>query len=366
MRDHRTTISLPASTPPMLLVVIDTEEEFDWTASFDRRTPRVEAIAEIWRLQEVFEAFGIRPTYVVDYPVAALAAPSEGVAALRSFAECGRAGIGLHLHSWVNPPFEEEPTPANSYQGNLPPDLERRKLTALKAAVEHSFGVRPLVHKAGRYGFGPHTADILRDLGLRIDLSLSPGFDLSRDGGPDYSRCTSDPYWIGRNREILGLPTTGGFVGRLRAAASRLYPLAAQIRLRWAHLPAMLARTGAMERVRLSPEGYTVDDTRRLVRALYADGLRVFTYSLHSPSARPGCTPFVRSEADLRCLLERCRRFCDFFLEELRGVAATPAAVRDAIAEHGRWSGQRAAEAEAEEDRGYAAAPAGGHRPGPA
>ena len=61
---------LPSTQRPILLVVIDTEEEFDWTAAFDRGETAVKAMREIHRAQTLFDEFGIRPTYVVDYPVA--------------------------------------------------------------------------------------------------------------------------------------------------------------------------------------------------------------------------------------------------------------------------------------------------------
>ena len=76
------------------------------------------------------------------------------------FVDGGRAEVGAHLHPWVTPPAEEEVTRFNSYAGNLPLSLESSKIARLVEAIEASFGRRPIVYKAGRYGFGANTASI--------------------------------------------------------------------------------------------------------------------------------------------------------------------------------------------------------------
>src|SRR3546814_5249321 len=96
---------------------------------------------------------------------------------LRRFQDDGECTIGTHLHPWVNPPFEEAVTGPNSFAGNLPPALERAKLGVLTDTIEAAFGRRPTVYRAGRYGVGPNTAAILRDLGYRVDVSVRALFD---------------------------------------------------------------------------------------------------------------------------------------------------------------------------------------------
>ncbi|HEX9802908.1 MAG TPA: glycosyltransferase, partial [Gammaproteobacteria bacterium] len=160
---------LPPDQPPLLLVVIDTEEEFDWRLPHSRENTSVSAIAAQGRAQEIFARHGIVPTYVVDYPVATTPA---AVGILKSFSSRGACRIGAHLHPWVNPPHLEIVNATNSYPGNLPPALERAKLTALTEAIVQSFGTAPVVYKAGRYGLGPATAGILEELGYRVDVSV--------------------------------------------------------------------------------------------------------------------------------------------------------------------------------------------------
>src|SRR3954454_23694277 len=94
----------PPTQPPTLVVVVDTEEEFDWDAPFDPSSTSVENIGFQHLAQDAFDAFGVVPTYLMDYPVATT---PESAATLRRFHDSGRCKIGAHLHPWVNPPAEE-------------------------------------------------------------------------------------------------------------------------------------------------------------------------------------------------------------------------------------------------------------------
>jgi len=321
----RQAVSLPLDTAPRLHVVVDTEEEFDWYAPFDRRNTGVTAMAAIDGFQELCDEVGLSPTYVIDYPIASQPA---GYAALARYAAEGRATIGAHLHAWVSPPFDEDLVgPANqrhSFQGNLPRALERDKLARLTEVIERNLGVRCTVHKAGRYGFGPNTASILAELGYTTDCSISAGFDWSALEGPDFQHFTSAAFTFGRG--LLELPASGGFVGWTPLGLRRaLYRLAARPSLSALRLKGVSARLGLAERILLSPEGYTFEDLARFARAPLAQGERLLTLTLHSPSLVPGHTPYVRTAADRDTLLRVLRRFFEFFLGELGGRPTTPA-----------------------------------------
>ena len=184
MFDNRRDIRLPKDSTPQLIVVVDAEEEFDWQAEPDATANLVTSMAHIGRVQGIFDEYGIRPCYVIDYPVAS---QPEGYEPLLEIFRQGRCEIGAQLHPWVNPPQDEVLTRSNMYPGNLPESLERQKLICLRDAISKQFGSRPIAYKAGRYGFGDNTARILSELGFTIDLSVCPPMDASDEGGPDYS-----------------------------------------------------------------------------------------------------------------------------------------------------------------------------------
>ncbi len=313
----------------MLTVVIDTEEEFDWSRPHSRKSTSVSAICEIHRVQDIFDAYGIKPTYVVDYPIAA---QDESVSILGAIERSGRAEIGAHLHPWVSPPFDESVNAFNSYPGNLPPDLEAKKLAALSDAIRQSFGAAPRIYKAGRYGIGPNTAQILNELGFEIDLSIAPPFNYEADGGPDFTDISAGAHWIGAPGGLLSLPTTGGFMGPLSKWGPALqglaqsHPLVSKL-----HVIGILSRLGILNHARLSPEQYAFHELKSLTRALVAAGIWALSFSFHSPTVKPACTPYVRDKADLDRFLGDCRDYFRFFRDELGGTFSTLLAVKRAI-----------------------------------
>ncbi|MBF0370642.1 MAG: WalW protein [Magnetococcales bacterium] len=306
---------------PILLVVVDTEEEFDWNQPFSREAVGVRAMDSAHLGQELFDSFDIQPTWVVDYPVAS---QESGFAPLKDFAHCGRAVIGAHTHPWVTPPFEESLSSQNAYPGNLPRHLEEQKLHHVSRAIQSWLGQAPLIHKAGRYGVGVNTTGILLEQGFQVDLSPAPPFDFSSDGGPDFSHGSNHPHWLNPEKSLLCLPTSGGYAGLLRSQGRWLYPMSRGPGLQRLRVPGILSRLGLLERLRLSPEGYTLEEMKRITRVLLEAGVGVVSLTFHSPSLQPGHTPYVAGENDLEQFLERLRRYCDFFLGELGGKAMTP------------------------------------------
>jgi hypothetical protein len=304
-----------------LVVVVDTEEEFDWSCAFSRDYISISSMRWISRAQDIFDEYHIMPVYVIDYPVASQA---DGYRPLQEIYASGRCLIGAHLHPWVNPPFKEPVNRYNSFPGNLPRALEAAKLQVLSDRIGELFGAHPTIYKAGRYGIGPHTAEILEEQGYEVDLSVCPCMDYSAEGGPDFTHNSAWPFWFGKGRRLLGLPLTVGFAGLLRHWGTPLHSIASRPAMQKFHTVGALARLGLVDKIWLSPEGYTSAEHVKLVRALYRDDLRVFSFAFHSPSVEPGNTPYVRSQRDLEEFLTRCRKFFDFFMGELGGQPTTP------------------------------------------
>ncbi len=312
-----------APGPPLLQVVVDTEEAFDWQAPFSRTSTDVAAIAAQPLAQAIFAPYGLRPTYVIDYPVATT--PSA-IAVLKALRDAGQCQIGAHLHPWVTPPFEEAVTDGNSYPGNLPPALERAKLVAVTAAIEANFGFRPTIYKAGRYGIGPASAASLEALGYRIDLSALVHSDLRPIHGPDFRGTPDRPFWFGGG--LFAVPMSRGFSGRLGRYGASLYPHTTGWVGKHLRLGGVLARCGLLERATLTPEGVDFAAQRRLVQAMLRQGHRVFSLTYHSPSLVVGNTPYVQSGAALAEFLDRLKRITAYFFEELGAQPTTPEAVR--------------------------------------
>ena len=311
----------PASWPPTLVIVIDTEEEFDWTAPFDPANTAVTNIGLQPLAQNIFDSHGLVPTYVIDYPVATT--PSA-VAILRGFVAEGRCEIGAHLHPWVNPPAEGPVDVRHSYPGNLPAAIERRKLTALTEAITAGFGTRPSAYKAGRYGIGTATPAILRELGYTVDLSVVPHTDFSADGGPDFQDAPEVPFMIADG--LCELPLSVHFAGRLATHGPRIFRCLSGTAMRRLRLIGICSRLGLLARLRLSPEGYSLADLIRQTRAALAAGTRLFMLTYHSSSLLPGANS-VRAHRDRSACLPRNARWLPAILS---GGARRPCGYCDA------------------------------------
>ena len=296
------------------LVTIDTEEEFDWTKPLARTAHSVDTVSRLRKFQQFCEGYGIVPLYLIDYPVATSPLAAE---LLKDAIAAGRAEVGVQLHPWVNPPYEEEVNQFNSFSGNLPYPLERAKFLKLYQTIADNFSTAPLTYRAGRYGTGPNTPAILREAGIAIDTSVRPHFDYRAWGGPDYRALPLEPWWVGAPGSLMELPLTTVFSGLLRAHGPWLYPRLARLpRLRGA-----LARLGLLERIPLTPEGVTIPEALRATRLAIDARLPVLVLSFHSPSLSPGHTPYVRTEADLDQLYDWWRQIFDLMLS--RGLRPT-------------------------------------------
>lgn len=276
---------------PRFLVTVDTEEEFNWNGPFTRDGHGTQHVSAIDRFQQLCDSHDVKPAYLVDYPITR---DDAAAALLGGYVQSGRADVGVQLHPWVNPPFEEEVDTFNSYACNLPPALERAKLTALHSLICERFAVRPMIYRAGRYGAGHETRQILHDLGVAIDTSVRSLFDYSAHGGPNYGKCPLDPYWIYEGK-LLELPVTSVFDGPMRGAGKTLFT---QV-FKSPAARGLLARTGMLERIALTPEGIPAEKAVRAIDLALALRVPILNFSFHSPSLAVGFTPYVRNEADL-------------------------------------------------------------------
>ena len=280
-----------------VLLTVDTEEEFDWTGPFQRDGHHTSHVAAIPRFQAFCEGLGVTPVYLVDWPIAN---DPRAVEIIGDAVRRGTAEVGVQLHPWVNPPFDEELSVRNSYAGNLPPALEAAKFMALRDVIEANFGSAPLIYRAGRYGLGAHTADLLKRAGIRIDTSVRSLFDYSMHHGPDYSHHPIDPYWVDDDRALLELPVTTVYCGPLR----RLGPVLHRAQR---HIPTFFSgfsRFNLLERIALTPEGVPAASALRGVDAALASGLPVLVLSFHSPTLAPGHTPYAANEAAVDALYD--------------------------------------------------------------
>lgn len=265
-----------------------------------------------------------------------MAVDRGAVAILDRYKRAGACEIGTHLHPWNTPPCTEERNERNSFTSNLPSNLQYEKIKSLHEAIAQNFGTPPTTYRSGRWGFNEDVAKNLIRLGYRIDTSIYPMWDWSSAGGPDYRRCSYQPFVYrteagahGAAGSLLEVPATVDFLQRRRsAAASAFWTIK-----RWMPAPdkvlAVLGKLGVTNLVCLSPELSRASDMIRLATSLLARGAGVVNLFFHSPSLLPGCSPFVRTEGDADAFLARI----DEFLRFAQAAGLTTATMAELTAE---------------------------------
>lgn len=309
-------------TQPMtkFFITIDTEED-DW-GEYRSSGFSLESLEVLPRLQEIFNAYGAIPTYLVTYPVVQDRMARDFF--LDQVAK-QRCEIGAHCHPWNTPPFVEELNERHSMLCNLPYPTVKSKIANLKQEITRSLGVVPLCFRAGRWGFGRAVAAAIHELGFRVDTSVCPYVDWSVFTGPDYREAPTRAYRFSPeqiltaspNGPLLEVPATIGFLQRNQAFCRRA--IAAQGFARRMHLRGLLERTRIVNLRWLSPELSSARDMIALTKRLLQNGCAYLNMSFHSTTLVPGKTPFVRTSDDLRLFLRN--------IDELIKFAATQGVV---------------------------------------
>jgi hypothetical protein len=313
---------------PHLLVGIDTESDNQWDAGA-RAHPTFDNLYALPKLHALFRHHGVRPTYVITYPVAKDPRSADVLRALR---ETGTCEIGAHHHAWETPPCTEEDLRRHLYALDLPIDRFTAQLESLTRAIEDAVGDKPVSYRSGRFGFSAaHVSDLER-AGYLIDSSVAPLFYEAHKGGPDFADAPLTPYYLAYDHatrpgssQVLELP--------ISAALHRKMPRALALAIARAPKPyqtkRVLKKLGVARMMWLRPSYSSLDDMKALARRLVDSGEPLLNLLFHSSEAIVGGSPYNRTAAELESFLDRLDRFLAYATRELKAEPATFREFRD-------------------------------------
>ena len=303
------------------ILSVDTEEEFEWGGRFPQKDCDIENIKQIPKFQAFCDQLGVRPTYLVDYPVAS---DKPSAAIFRSIVEQGKAEVGAHLHPWCNPPLTEANGEYESHVSHLADDLIRSKLNILTDIIYTNIGVTPSSFRTGRWGTDEKVMRALVDSGYIVDSSMIP---LYENDYFSFTDCSNQPYWPdlkrpcseGEQRRIFEVPVSSGFTRSNYRLWQKIHKWLSGRMLRHLHLIGLLWRLQIVKKVYLSPELANTKDMNALVWSELQNKHTVFHMFLHSSSLLSGKSQYSRSSADVMQLYQRIEEVVQF-LEQKANV----------------------------------------------
>jgi hypothetical protein len=307
---------------PYLLVGIDTEGDNQWDLAA-REHQAFENIYALPALNTLFERQGVRPTYLVTWPVATDERSQEVLRFLRLRGHCE---IGAHHHAWETPPCSSDDVRRHPYASTLDPERFEAQVAELTAAIARAMGEPPVSYRSGRFGFDAAHVAVLERYGYLVESSVAPLFYEAHKGGPDFVEAPLAPYFLSYDSAVR--PGTSRLLEiPCSAALDRDVPprLAhAYARAPWQYTTRRVLRKLGVARVEwLRPSYSSYEAMCALARRLVTRGVPVLNMLFHSSEAIVGGSPYNRTDAELQAFLDRLERFLRFAVQELGARPAT-------------------------------------------
>ena len=293
------------------IITIDVEED-NW-GYFENKNTSLLHIDKLIKLQEIFDRYRIKPTYLLTYPVAI---DRNAISILRKIVEDKRCEIGTHLHPFNNPPFEEEKNKYNSMLCNLLKDLQHKKIERLHDMIYKNFGVEPVSFRSGRWACDENVLENISKLNYIVDSSVTPYMDWSSIHGPDYSGISPDVYKIllhsNSNSCIMEIPATIGYLQGDFDVRNKILRAFSNRGLRKLKIAGILDRMKIINKIWLSPEVTEWEKMVGLAKTMEKEGYEVLNMFFHSPSLMAGCTPYTKTEKEVDEFILRIEKFLEF------------------------------------------------------
>lgn len=159
--------------------------------------------------QQLCMKYGFKPVYLTNFE---MANSQLFVNNAKEWVDQGNCEIGLHLHAWNNPPIVELKGPyhGNPYLVEYSEEVMRAKFKTLYELLSEKFGVNPVTHRAGRWAMDARYFKILREFGIKVDCSFTPGvsWKMAKGKTQDGSDYTNVPHTIQWMKGVLEVPAT--------------------------------------------------------------------------------------------------------------------------------------------------------------
>lgn len=264
------------------IITVDTEGDNLW--KWKPQDPVATKNAEfIGRFQRLCNKYRFKPVYLTNWEMAHCEAFMDQAV---QWERDGQCEIGVHLHAWNNPPItppRERQVNGQDYLIEYPEVIMREKFDAIYSKIKSRTGIAPYSHRAGRWAMNDTYFKILKEYGIKVDCSHTPGINWSSNmgatrGGSDYTSVALSPSFIDGVLEVpmtirrLHCLTTGTLRHRLKCL--------------------LLGK-----RVWLRPAGHSMCELLQLLRHVSKEEEADYVeFMIHSSELMPGGSPYFENE----------------------------------------------------------------------
>jgi hypothetical protein len=298
-----------------LVITIDTEED-NW-GGFGLTDYSLDNIKRIPVLQDLFDEFDVRPTYLITYPVAT---DERAILILRDILDRDGCEIGTHCHPWTTPPLAEETNERNSMLCNLPSALQYQKLASLLNVIKENFGVQPVSFRAGRFGYNNNVSRNLYAQGYKIDSSISPYTDWTSYHGPDFSNISPKPFRFSPENafqnlsdgDMMEIPPTIAFFQKNFHLCAHILQILSRKAMRSLRLIGVLSKFNLLNKTWLNPEMSNSTQMIRLTKSMILNDYHILNMMFHSTSLKAGLSPFIKTKDDEKRFFQHLREYLIF------------------------------------------------------
>lgn len=285
------------------IITVDTEGDNLW-AHKDGDIITAENAKYIPLFQKLCNDYQFKPVYLANYEM--LMSDCFVNFAKETIAK-NECEVGLHLHAWNNPPLFSLKTKFNSnpFLVEYPTDIMRKKFDYLYNLFVDKIGVKPFSHRAGRWYMDENYFCLLKDYGVLVDCSVTPGHNWSNNTGatishgPDYSK---EGLGVSIKYGVMEVPVTllkfrfipdGSIKHKLKIAFKG-------------------------EEVWLRTSLSSVSSIKKLVNHLEKtrSDLNYLEFMIHSSELMPGGSAFVKTQDDVNRHLSSMRELFSFLHEK--------------------------------------------------
>jgi hypothetical protein len=310
---------------PAFLITIDTEGDDLWSAPRQITTRNAQFLP---RFQALCERYHLLPTWLTNHEM--VQDP-----AYRAFAQDllqrGQGEVGMHLHAWNSPPLHHQLSDDDfryhPYLLEYPQAVMAAKVRVLTANLEEAFGQKMVSHRAGRWAFDEHYAQILVEHGYRVDCSVTPFVSWRKAlgnpkgaGGSDYRHFPAHHYFmdlqaIHRPGEspLLQVPVS------IRRGPAFAFSATLQQWEKRAALGVRVIRRLWPEVRWLRPNGRNFSTMRGIVAEIVARQEPYAELMLHSSELMPGGSPTLRTAQQIEGLYRDLERLFAFVADHFVG-----------------------------------------------